>query len=483
MPFFDQSEEWSLLNFLKYLDSVKSLDDRSEAHHKKKAKQALLTYESTNESHSSEIREFWLRISLNEKATKSTKRIIDQINIVQDEASDILVLCKRDNLMRLRSDFEIGENTEEDGGLAKNKPVRPSNEDPSNLSNGDDFSKDDDLFDDDLFDGNDLSNDGDISDNNNDGFSNGFKSEKASNKRENETERDVSTCKKAKKSVKNDSQPRNGRSSTEPLLSSDESNKEHNEDDTEIKVDLPSISTELQREPIVKWEVGHINVTDRFRQYQKEIINKAEMKGLKYDNIYELLALSSIIDAFMESGKSKLSRLAARSFNDLYDSIMKTAPLKLKRPDLSCVVNGVPILNSEFKPLGNTPLQRMKDRLKAQLRARKSINQQLQNKGGPGEAVIFLNMGDLMESYSMDLKYDGLYRSWPFLTTRLVVDKTMIPLAGVAIHHLVSLEEHVERIAKDYKYRACRSGNTTPIEQMSFMRKFPDSPQVKKLIH
>ncbi|CAB5210903.1 unnamed protein product [Rhizophagus irregularis] len=152
MPFFDQSEEWSLLNFLKNVRRKR-----------KKAKQALLTYESTNESHSSEIREFWLRISLNEKATKN---------------------------------FEIGENTEEDGGLAKNKPVRPSNEDPSNLSNGDDFSKDDDLFD-----GNDLSNDGDISDNNNDGFSNGFKSEKASNKRENETERDVSTCKKAKKSV------------------------------------------------------------------------------------------------------------------------------------------------------------------------------------------------------------------------------------------------------------------------------------------
>ncbi|PKK76049.1 hypothetical protein RhiirC2_772955 [Rhizophagus irregularis] len=125
----------------------------------------------------------------------------------------------------------------------------------------------------------------------------------------------------------------------------------------------------------------------------------------------------------------------------------------------------------------------MKDRLKVQLRARKSINQQLQNKGGLGEAVIFLNMGDLMESYSVDLKYDGLYHFWPFLTTRLVVDKTMIPLAGVAIHHLVSLEEHVERIAKDYKYRACRSGNTTLIEQMSFMRKFPDSPQVKKLIH
>ncbi|KAG9306036.1 hypothetical protein G9A89_020231 [Geosiphon pyriformis] len=77
----------------------------------------------------------------------------------------------------------------------------------------------------------------------------------------------------------------------------------------------------------------------------------------------------------------------------------------------------------------------------------------------------------------MDLKYGGLYHSWPFFITRLVVDKTMIPLAGVAIHHLVSLEKYVERIAKDFKYRTCHSGNTTPTEQKSFMRKFPDSPQ------
>ncbi|KAG9304596.1 hypothetical protein G9A89_020160 [Geosiphon pyriformis] len=223
------------------------------------------------------------------------------------------------------------------------------------------------------------------------------------------------------------------------------------------------------------------------------------------------------MDTYMEGGKSKLSRLVARSFNDLYHNTMNIAPIKLseeehclnflypivrpffggekeydlvlnrsnagskKRPDLSCVVNGIPILNSEFKPFGSTSLQRMKDRLKVQLRARKSINQQLQSKGGPGKAVIFLNAGDLMESYSMDLKYDGLYRSWPFLTTRLVVDKTMLPLAGVAIHHLVSLEKHVESIAKDFKYRKSYSGNTTPTEQMSFMRKFPDSPQALPL--
>jgi hypothetical protein len=64
-----------------------------------------------------------------------------------------------------------------------------------------------------------------------------------------------------------------------------------------------------------------------------------------------------------------------------------------KRPDLSCVVDDVTILNSEIKPLRCTPLQMQKDILKAQLRARKSINMQLKNKGGPGRSGVFLNMG------------------------------------------------------------------------------------------
>jgi hypothetical protein len=64
-----------------------------------------------------------------------------------------------------------------------------------------------------------------------------------------------------------------------------------------------------------------------------------------------------------------------------------------KRPDLSCTVDSVSILNSEIKPLGHTPLQQKKDRLKVQLKARKSINLQLCTKRGPGEAGIFLNMG------------------------------------------------------------------------------------------
>ncbi|CAB4484540.1 unnamed protein product [Rhizophagus irregularis] len=44
---------------------------------------------------------------------KSTETIIDQVNIVQDEASDVLILGKKNNLKRLLSDFEIGNNTKD----------------------------------------------------------------------------------------------------------------------------------------------------------------------------------------------------------------------------------------------------------------------------------------------------------------------------------------------------------------------------------
>ncbi|CAG8648632.1 4247_t:CDS:2, partial [Paraglomus brasilianum] len=300
------------------------------------------------------------------------------------------------------------------------------------------------------------------------------------------------THKKTKTSVTNVPNTRS-RNDSEKSSSSDV----EPEDDEEIKFDFTDIEEELQREPINEWEVGAINVSQRFRQYQIEVLGKAKTSSLKYDNIYEILALSSIMvfcwpcpypmftiqeweeitatnpykiqesplsqeilsslreaycnhflgnDVFMNGGNSKLSRAVACAFNDLYNSIPDVAPPKMsedeycymflhpisrplfagsrkeyelilnrantgskKRPDLSCTVDCVPILNAEFKPVGCTPLQRKKDGLKVQLKARNSINQQLQNKGGPGEAVILLNMGDLMQSYFMNLKYDGLY--------------------------------------------------------------------------
>ncbi|CAG8726368.1 8544_t:CDS:2, partial [Cetraspora pellucida] len=318
--------------------------------------------------------------------------------------------------------------------------------------------------------------------------------------------------------------------------SNDSNDYNENLDDEEIKFDLANITKELQKEPTVEWKVGSINVTQRFWQYQIEVLKKADKGGLTYENIYEILQ-SFIIsykfplppeislslreasfnhflnkDVFIEGGKSKLNRAVARSFNDLYNNVSKVASPKIsenehcykflypiicpffsdeneyellldranagsrKRPDLSCVVDAVPILNSEFKPLGCTPLQRKKDRLKVLLKARKSINQQLESKGDPGEAGIFLNMGDLMESFLMDLKYDGLYRSWSFFTTKLVIDQTTIPLAEASITHMIALENHIGQIAENFKYR---SSQFTPSAQMSFVRKLPDSPQIR----
>ena len=64
-----------------------------------------------------------------------------------------------------------------------------------------------------------------------------------------------------------------------------------------------------------------------------------------------------------------------------------------KRLDFACLVNNIPILNSEIKPLGVTPYQQSQDKLKVHLRARKAINQLLETKGGPAQSAIFINAG------------------------------------------------------------------------------------------
>jgi hypothetical protein len=44
----------------------------------------------------------------------------------------------------------------------------------------------------------------------------------------------------------------------------------------------------------------------------------------------------------------------------------------------------------------------------------------------------------------MDLKHDGLYRSWAFLTTRLVIDKTTLPLLESNFYHFIALEVNAQ---------------------------------------
>ncbi|PKC61683.1 hypothetical protein RhiirA1_466190 [Rhizophagus irregularis] len=84
--------------------------------------------EYRDEKNSFEVREFWrernLRILFEETTMKSTETIIDQVNIVQDEASDVLILGKKNNLKRLLSDFEIGNNTKDYRKLGNNE-LRP----------------------------------------------------------------------------------------------------------------------------------------------------------------------------------------------------------------------------------------------------------------------------------------------------------------------------------------------------------------------
>ncbi|CAI2180548.1 6626_t:CDS:2 [Funneliformis geosporum] len=317
-----------------------------------------------------------------------------------------------------------------------------------------------------------------------------------------------------------------------------DNNEEQVEGDEEIKVDLTSITEHVQRAPTNEWKVGDINVTQRFRHYQEEVLIKAENEGLTYENIYEVLALSSMMvlcspcpyhvftnqewkeitktnpysakepllppeiasslrdtagrhficgDVFMDRGESELNKLVSIMFNNLYYGIPDVAPLKLSEEE-HCDMFVYPISRSfhrsgkEYDLVLNRAT-RGKDTMKAQLKARKSINQQLETKGGPGISAVFLNMGDLMESSIVDLQYDGLYRSWPFLTTKLVIDKATIPLAEFAISHLVALEERVENIARDFKCQNYRNNKSTQPAKISFMRNLPDSPQINMLLN
>ncbi|CAI2191618.1 5176_t:CDS:2, partial [Funneliformis geosporum] len=151
----------------------------------------------------------------------------------------------------------------------------------------------------------------------------------------------------------------------------------------------------------------------------------------------------------------------------------------LKRPDFSCRVDGITILNSEVKPLGCTSLQKDKDFTKVHLRSKKSINQLLNKKGGPNQSMFFLNMWDNLDSYFMDLQYDGIYRSWPWLSTKLVTEKSSFPLMVLTIYHLANMEEQVRRIANNYEER---SGSFTPPDQMQYIIDEPNSPQLKALL-
>ncbi|CAJ0747829.1 11345_t:CDS:2 [Entrophospora sp. SA101] len=84
-------------------------------------------------------------------------------------------------------------------------------------------------------------------------------------------------------------------------------------------------------------------------------------------------------------------------FNDTHENyklhLNKSVDGSLERPDFSCQVSKIPILNSKVKPVNCKSLRKNKDLVKTHLRSKESINKMIQQKGGPNESIIFLNMG------------------------------------------------------------------------------------------
>ncbi|CAG8608083.1 8978_t:CDS:10 [Diversispora eburnea] len=346
-----------------------------------------------------------------------------------------------------------------------------------------------------------------------------------------ENKENVPTCKKTKKRPNTKNQrPRND---NEKFSSEFPSPPDVGlEDNDEIKVDFTSTERELLRESTNEWVFGTINVSRKFRQYQIEVLKKAKTNGLKWSDFYEMLALFSIIVLISPCPYpsyiftiQKWQMITRENPYTIADPVLpmevlpflrnasadslegKTAffcpyvILKLAKcssvPDISATKTSedehcFKLLHPIIRPLFftssykeyNIRLNRAtSDKLKVQLRGRKSINQLLRMKGDPAETVLLINQGDLVESYVMDLKYDGLYRSWPFLTTRLVKDKTTIPLLESNIRHFMALEERINKIAEDYNRRTCQSGTTTPPLQIQYMRDLPGSPQMQEILN
>jgi hypothetical protein len=115
--------------------------------------------------------------------------------------------------------------------------------------------------------------------------------------------------------------------------------------------------------------------------------------------------------------------------------------------------------------LGYTQYRKDQDFVKVHLKGKKSINRLL-GKGGPNKSMAFLNMGilyiynnyilavsamfhlqnsfdnigDAIESFVIDLAYDGVYRSWPCFKNKLTTDKGSFPLIVLTFSHFVMLE-------------------------------------------
>ncbi|CAJ0646902.1 10346_t:CDS:2, partial [Entrophospora sp. SA101] len=187
---------------------------------------------------------------------------------------------------------------------------------------------------------------------------------------------------------------------------------------------------ESEKSDITKeWIVDSINVTSKFREYQKQIIESLKKnKKLTWNNAFELLALCSIIILTWPCPYSTFT-------SSEWIKIIGLNPYKLKQPilpdslsnflshALNDLVLGLDVNfisnDGELGEIAANAFNNFKDKIPV------SFDKKITEK---------------VESYFIDLKYDGLYRAWSFLNTQLVVNQQSLPLLVSTLSHFISIE-------------------------------------------
>ncbi|CAG8651299.1 10468_t:CDS:2, partial [Paraglomus brasilianum] len=179
-------------------------------------------------------------------------------------------------------------------------------------------------------------------------------------------------------------------------------------------------------------------------------------KGLTWKNDYEILALSSIIVLEQSCPYPTFT-------SQEWQMILKTNPHAIHEPVIPAPVSAT-LCEASF----------------AENKGLHKSSSASQKGDQPATELKGLKIAaDIVQTHLMDLQFDGMYRSWSLLKTRLVIDELSLPLVESNFAHFVALEQHVSELAKDYISRRLPF---TPPFQIQYMRTIPDSPQIREML-
>ncbi|CAI2191259.1 16635_t:CDS:2, partial [Funneliformis geosporum] len=212
-------------------------------------------------------------------------------------------------------------------------------------------------------------------------------------------------------------------------------------------------------------------ITQKFREYQQNALEKLNSTILTWHNTYEILALSSIMvlnrscpysnftseewQIIIETNPYAIDEpvLSASISNALHEAFMHSDETQMSKA--SSMINMPTLLTIPINPIFFTRNKDYEVRLDrsvkdtkqrpdlsctvdAHVQSGKTINQLLSSKGGPGESAIFLNCGDVIKSYIIgptirrDISIMGFQN--------LLIDEPSLPLVESNFAHYVALE-------------------------------------------